>query len=114
MRSRPFYLLSLLACWLTLAASGDDFSLTRLAFCDSVPDPGALPPDDPNNDFVEAASLGPAHRLARAPVGLDERTAAPALGLAPAPALALPPALPHVRAAHRPAAPAPPTVPLRC
>jgi hypothetical protein len=113
-RSRQLYLLALLACWLTLAASGDDFSLTRLVFSDSVPASGALPPDDPNNDFVEAANPRPAYQLVQAARDLGDRAAAPAPNLACAPATGPATAFLDNPAAGRSPSPSLPTAPLRC
>src|SRR5262245_52286935 len=46
--------LTLLAALLTVVASGDDFSLSRLVFT-SIPSAAeTLPLDDPNSDFVRA------------------------------------------------------------
>jgi hypothetical protein len=47
--------LTLLSCHLTLAASGDDFNLARLIFPSASAGAQALPLDDPNTDFVNAA-----------------------------------------------------------
>ena len=50
------WVLSALACWLTLLASADDFNLARLALGPSTPDSeGLLPLDDPNSDFTESS-----------------------------------------------------------
>ncbi len=48
---------ALLACLLTLAASGGDFSLARLALPSPTFGSEELPLDDPNTDFVAAGSL---------------------------------------------------------
>jgi hypothetical protein len=47
--------LSLLTCLLTLAGSGDDLNLARLALPSAFADapPGSLPLDDDNTDFSE-------------------------------------------------------------
>jgi len=44
--------LTLLACLLTVVASGDDFSLSRLVFSPIPSAAETLPLDDPNSDFV--------------------------------------------------------------
>jgi hypothetical protein len=50
------WVLSALACWLTLLASADDFNLVRLALPPSTVDSeGLLPLDDPNTDFTESS-----------------------------------------------------------
>jgi hypothetical protein len=48
-------MLCLLACLLTVAASGDDFSLVRVVLPSALPASEALPLDDPNNDFLTAS-----------------------------------------------------------
>lgn len=60
MRQRAHHsvLLSLLACWLTVASSGDDFNLLRAALPQTFAScpVGQLPLDDPNTDFVPPTS----------------------------------------------------------
>jgi hypothetical protein len=55
--------LALLACLLTVVASGDDICFVRLAV--SPPASDVLPLDDPNCDFVESAGLSAAHQVLR-------------------------------------------------
>ena len=47
-------MLPLLACWLTAAASGDDFNLVRLVFPSFFSASGSTPLDDPNTDLYES------------------------------------------------------------
>lgn len=48
--------LSVLACWLIVLASADDFNLARFALLPSPADgEGLLPLDDPNTDFTESS-----------------------------------------------------------
>ena len=49
---------SLFACLLVLAASGDDCCLMRAAFPSALASSGPLPLDDPNTDFVEVTDTG--------------------------------------------------------
>ncbi|HZU35220.1 MAG TPA: hypothetical protein VFA18_04910, partial [Gemmataceae bacterium] len=53
-RTHHSVLLPLLACWLTVASSGDDFNLLRAALPQTFAScpVGQLPLDDPNTDFV--------------------------------------------------------------
>jgi hypothetical protein len=47
---------SVLACWLVLMASGDDFNLGRIAlFPTDMDAEGLLPLDDPNTDFIPSS-----------------------------------------------------------
>jgi hypothetical protein len=55
-------LLSVLACALTLGASGDDFSLLRLALVPAAEITDPLPGDDPNTDFLASAASGASQR----------------------------------------------------
>jgi hypothetical protein len=77
---RTFTLLPLLACLLTVAASGDDFCLARLALPTLFAGADVLPLDDPNTDAL--VPDGPAAPL---PWGADLAGPCPgALGLVPA------------------------------
>src|SRR5690349_22406900 len=85
--------LSLLACLLVLAASGDDFNLLRVALPSAFPSSEAeLPEDDPNSDFaVLAHARGPQCAQARSCDGLDwvsprlDVLSAPLVPLSPVP-----------------------------
>jgi hypothetical protein len=46
--------ITLFACMLTLAASGDDFCFVRLVFIPETLDTAELPLDDPNSDFLQS------------------------------------------------------------
>ena len=62
MPKRPVrsWVLSALACWLTLLASADDFNLARLTLPPTADSEESLPLDDPNTDFTQSAqSPGP-------------------------------------------------------
>jgi hypothetical protein len=76
--------LALLACLLTVVASGDDFCFMRLAV--SPPTPDVLPLDDPNCDFVESAGPWTAHQVRRS--ACEDR------GMAPGPCALLMPTNP--------------------
>ena len=57
MPKRPVrsWVLSALACWLTLLASADDFNLARLTLPPTADSEESLPLDDPNTDFTESS-----------------------------------------------------------
>jgi hypothetical protein len=102
--------LVLLSCLLTVAASGDDFCLVRLAFPAPLAGTPALPLDDPNTDFVAAtdSSAGDlAAKGARGGPGASPRVP-PGTGAGP---FAPPPLL---SPAARPLCRAPLHAPLRC
>jgi hypothetical protein len=48
-KTGPF--LSVMACWLIVAASGDDFNFARLVLPSLFGEGTSLPLDDPNTDF---------------------------------------------------------------
>jgi hypothetical protein len=59
----------LLACLLTIIASGDDVNLMRVVFPAAFTSPiGSLPLDDPNMDFVARAPSRPHTQRGDAPV----------------------------------------------
>jgi hypothetical protein len=60
-RPSNLQVLALLGCFLTAAASADDFCLPRLVLPSSFAGEG-LPLDDPNTDFIEATSAVPVLR----------------------------------------------------
>jgi hypothetical protein len=69
LRSALSRALTLVACALTLAASGDDFNVVRVAFPAALP-ASEFPDDDPNTDFVRVTdchsdrpTLEAAHRV---------------------------------------------------
>jgi hypothetical protein len=80
--ARGKHVLAFLACLLTAAAGGDDFSLRRLALPLPTPVPEELPEADPNCDFVAAPGpVSPCQRKARGydgPEGLGRAGALPA------------------------------------
>jgi hypothetical protein len=101
----------LVACLLTLAASGDDFCLVRIIIPDALP-ASRLPKDDPNADFVEVTDRQPvrgavqnadplADLIAQTPALAPPETTSPAHRLCPD------------HAANRHAV-SPPSTPLRC
>ena len=51
-------MLTLLTCWLTVAASGDDFNFVRLIFPSLFSVGASLPLDDPNEDFCASCGEG--------------------------------------------------------
>jgi hypothetical protein len=111
-RFRLLRALPLLCCLLTAGASGDDFCLPRLIFGTAQSGPVRLPLDDPNSDFLDAAS-GPA-----AP---SDGCAALDIAAAPCgvPALLAPPAHSPLSSAHSPVeifhtCLRPSAIPLRC
>ncbi len=103
-----------LACWLTLAASGDDFCLPRLLLSCARPATSRLPLDDPNTDFVPVAESGNAAASAKAPCDRADVPAAWDAGLTPPAAVGADPAAVRGSADRRHFPPGPPDIPLRC
>src|SRR5262245_17967452 len=69
---RPVCMLCLLACALTVVASGDDFNFLRLALSPPLLGSARLPLDDPNTDFVRSTDP---HHLAQSREHAHEGTA---------------------------------------